>query len=169
MGLIQYYKLKFILYSDFLSFYLMFFSFFFFKGSYLFIDRGEGSEKEMERNINVWLPLVRPLLRTWPTTQVCALIGNWTGDPLVQRPEFKPLSHTRQHQCSFSFPGSHLGYCVTFWCDASPGFSAQVPHFPCYRWPWLFRGGLFRDFVGCPSKGFAAVLFGIRLVVFLLV
>ena len=33
---------------------------FFFKGFiYLFLDRGEGREKE-ERNINVWLPLVRP-------------------------------------------------------------------------------------------------------------
>ena len=26
-----------------------------------------------ERNINVWLPLVRPLLGTWSATQTCAL------------------------------------------------------------------------------------------------
>ena len=53
---------------------------------YLFIlERGEGKEKE-ERNINVWLPLVRPLLGTWPVTQACALIGNWTGDHLVCSP-----------------------------------------------------------------------------------
>ena len=27
---------------------------------YLFLERGEGREKKRERNINVWLPLVRP-------------------------------------------------------------------------------------------------------------
>ena len=29
----------------------------------------------------MWLPLACPLLGTWPATQVCALTGNWTGDP----------------------------------------------------------------------------------------
>ena len=33
---------------------------------YLFLERGEGREKERERNINVWLPLERPLLGTRP-------------------------------------------------------------------------------------------------------
>ena len=33
-------------------------------------------EGERERNINVWLPLVRPLLGTWPATQARALTGN---------------------------------------------------------------------------------------------
>ena len=32
---------------------------------YLFLDRREGWEKE-ERNISVWLPLMCPLLGTWP-------------------------------------------------------------------------------------------------------
>ena len=32
---------------------------------YLFLDRGEGMEKERERNINVWLPVMYPLLGTW--------------------------------------------------------------------------------------------------------
>ena len=45
---------------------------------YLFLDRGEAKEKERETNINVWLPLMRPLLGTWPATQVCALTGNRT-------------------------------------------------------------------------------------------
>ena len=49
-----------------------------------------------ERNINVWLPLTRPLLGTWPTTQACALTGNRTSDPLVLRLMLNPLSHTRQ-------------------------------------------------------------------------
>ena len=30
-------------------------------------------EYEKERNINVWLPLMLPLLGTWPITQACAL------------------------------------------------------------------------------------------------
>ena len=46
---------------------------------YLFLDRGEGREKEGEKNINVWLPLECPLLGTWPATQTCALDweSNW--------------------------------------------------------------------------------------------
>ena len=63
---------------------------------YLILDRGEGREKERERNINVWLPLSCPLLGTWPTTQTCALVGNQTGDLLVHRPMLNLLSHTSQ-------------------------------------------------------------------------
>ena len=46
---------------------------------YLFIFREKGREGKRERNINVWLPLARPLLGTWPTTQACALDweSNW--------------------------------------------------------------------------------------------
>ena len=36
---------------------------------FLFLDRGEGGE----RNITVWVPLACPRLGTWPTTQACAL------------------------------------------------------------------------------------------------
>ena len=43
---------------------------------YLFLERGEGREKEGERNINVWLPPMHPLLGTWPTIQACTLTGN---------------------------------------------------------------------------------------------
>ena len=53
---------------------------------YLFLERGEGKEKERERKINVWLPLVCPLLGTQPATQACVLTGNRTGDPLVHSP-----------------------------------------------------------------------------------
>ena len=54
---------------------------FFFKGFiYLFLERGEGKEKKRERNINVWLHLVHPLLGTWPATQAWALDWNRTGD-----------------------------------------------------------------------------------------
>ena len=50
---------------------------------YLFLDRGEGWEKETERNINVWLPLVCPFLGTWPTIQASVLTGNRTSSLLV--------------------------------------------------------------------------------------
>ena len=69
----------------------------FFKRSYLFIyDRGEGREKERERKINVWLPLMCPPLGSWPAAQVCVLTGNRTSDPLVHRLVFNPLSNTSQ-------------------------------------------------------------------------
>ena len=69
----------------------------FFLRFYLFtFERGEEREKERERNISVWLPLMCSLLGTWPTTQACALTGNRTGDPLVHRPALNPLSHTSQ-------------------------------------------------------------------------
>ena len=42
---------------------------------YLFVERGREGE-ERERHINVWLPLMRPLLGTWPETQARALTGN---------------------------------------------------------------------------------------------
>ena len=70
-----------ILFNIFLLFYYLKDSctFNFFKSFYLFLQRGEGRKKEGERNINVWLPLARPLLGTWPTTQASAR----THDPLV--------------------------------------------------------------------------------------
>ena len=43
-----------------------------------------------------WVPLTCPHLGTWPTTQVCALTGNRTSDPLVCKLALSPLSHTNQ-------------------------------------------------------------------------
>ena len=60
--------------------------------------RGERREK----NINVRLPLVHPLLGTWPATQARALTGNRTGTPLVRRPALNPLSHTSEGRFSES-------------------------------------------------------------------
>ena len=57
----------------------------------LFMLRGEGREKERERNINVWLPLVHPQLGTWPATQAFAVTGNQTSNPLLCRPPLNPL------------------------------------------------------------------------------
>ena len=43
---------------------------------YIYILERGGRKGERERNINVWLPLVHPLLGTWPAIQACALTGN---------------------------------------------------------------------------------------------
>ena len=57
---------------------------------YFFIFRKKGRERERGRDIVVWLPLTRPLLVTWPTTQACALTGNQSPGPLVHRPALNP-------------------------------------------------------------------------------
>ena len=43
---------------------------------YLFLERGEGKEKERERNIEVWLPLLCPQLGDLAHNQARALAGN---------------------------------------------------------------------------------------------
>ena len=63
---------------------------------YLFLEKGEGREKERERNISVWLPLTRSKLGTGYATQAHVLTGNRTSNPLVCRPALKPLSHSSQ-------------------------------------------------------------------------
>ena len=69
---------------------------------YLFIcERGEGSEKERERNIDVWevhwsVPLTAPQLGTWPTAQACDLTGNQTSNLSVHGLSLNPLNHTIQ-------------------------------------------------------------------------
>ena len=69
----------------------------YFKNDFIyFLERREGREKERERNINMELPLMHPLLETWPATQACALAGNRIGDPLVHRPTLNPWSYTSQ-------------------------------------------------------------------------
>ena len=73
----------------------------FLKILFIHFYRGEGREKERERNINVWLPLERPQPGTWPATQACAMTGNRTGEPLVHRLVLNPLSHTSQDRTFF--------------------------------------------------------------------
>ena len=75
---------------------LLYFYFIFQRCIYLFLERGEGKEEEMERNINMWLPLACPLLMTWPATQACTLTRNRSCDPLVCKTVLSPLSHTGQ-------------------------------------------------------------------------
>ena len=63
---------------------------------YLFLETEEGKEKEREETSLCGCLSCAPLLGTWPKTQACALIGNWTRDPLVHKPALNPLSHTSQ-------------------------------------------------------------------------
>ena len=63
---------------------------------YLLLETGEGREEGKGRNINVWLPLTRPLQGTQTATQECALTEYLTDDLLVHRLALNPLSHTSQ-------------------------------------------------------------------------
>ena len=60
--------------------------------------------RQRERNINVWLPVMRLLLGSCPATQACVLTGNRTGDTLVRRLVLIPLSHTSQGHRVFYTP-----------------------------------------------------------------
>ena len=61
------------------------------------------------------LPLVRPLLGTWSTTQACALSENRTRHPLVRRLALNPLSHTSQGLIHHLGPWVNLDGCLLFW------------------------------------------------------
>ena len=61
-----------------------------------------------ERYTN-WLPLVRPLLGTWPTTQAYALTRNRTSNLLVHRLALNPLS-LRHFECN-----GHTVHMLTQW------------------------------------------------------
>ena len=63
---------------------------------YLFIFRQRGREGREGDNPQCVVACHAPLQGTWPTTQVCALTGNQTGDLLVRRLALNPLSHTSQ-------------------------------------------------------------------------
>ena len=86
------------------------FLFFFKDFIYLFLERGERKEREKERNINVWLPLTRPLVGTWPTTQACALTGNWTSNLWFTA----CTQSTKLHQ-----PGLLLHFCLLYSTSSS--------------------------------------------------
>ena len=58
---------------------------FFLKSIFIFLEQRE----ERERNIDQ-LPLTHLPLRTWPTSQACALTGNLTSNPSVYRLALNP-------------------------------------------------------------------------------
>ena len=59
----------------------------------LFLDRGEGSEKGRERNINVWMPLACPLLGTWPATLAWERFGWQVHAQSTEPHQPWPLGH----------------------------------------------------------------------------
>ena len=77
---------------------------------YSFLEKWE----EKERNISVWLPLMRPVLGIRPATQACALTGNRTGNPLVHSPysiHWATPAGYMYHNCLIhSFTDGHLAY-----------------------------------------------------------
>ena len=86
---------------------------YFFLKKYLSLERGEGREKEKERNINVWLPLACPKLGTWSAVQARALTGKRNSHTLVHGPVLSPLSHTSQDDSlAVSYKIRHV---VTTW------------------------------------------------------
>ena len=87
----------------------------FFKRFYLFLERGEGSGRERERNIDVWLPLPCSQMGTWPASQVYALTRNQTSNPLVHGPVLNPLSHTSQGSISYFLNDLLLLSFLSFW------------------------------------------------------
>ena len=112
------------------------FYFFFKHFIYLFLERGQGREKERETNVDVWekhrsFASHTPPTGTWPVTQACALTGNQTSDILVCRTMLNPLSHTSQ--------GSSVDlndvstYCQTISRD--PELSWYSSRSECSWWP----------------------------------
>ena len=79
------------------------------------------AEKERERNIYIdhhQLPLARPQLGTWPTTQACALTENQTGDLSMSRSALNPLSHAsrgRKNYFSLVLPLCLLNFLHIFY------------------------------------------------------
>ena len=67
---------------------------------YLFLERGREGQRKGEKHQCMVASHVPPT-GTWPATQKCALTGNLTGDPLVQRSVLNLLSHISQ--CCFNF------------------------------------------------------------------
>ena len=69
------------------------------KRFYLLISREREREGEREgENHQCAVVSVRTELKSWPATQACALTGNRTSVPLVQRPPLNPLSHHQPGQ-----------------------------------------------------------------------
>ena len=126
------------------------FSFSFLKDCiYLFLERGDGRQREGEKNQYVVASRV-PQLGTWPATQACALTGNRTGDPLVHKPELNPLSYTSQGSSMVLIKINILIWPTRprkgQWIKPSvipPAGSAATPHIPTFNFRPFFRHILF--------------------------
>ena len=89
----------------------------------LFLERGEGREKDRERNINMWLPLPHPQLGTWPTTRHVPWLGI----------ELATLWFTGQHSVHWATPArAQYSFLKTTFC-AYDLFCFFLP-FICYSY-----------------------------------
>ena len=96
---------------------------------FYFLERGDGREKERQRNINVWLPL------TWPPTGDLAcnpgMCPDWESNwwPFGSQLELNPLSYTSQGPLTTFY---HL--CYLFPVPFSPFSPSPSPtdNPPCY-------------------------------------
>ena len=78
----------------------------------------------------MWLPLMHPLLETWPETQACALTGNRTSDSLVHRSVLAQSTEPRQPATTAVFKAvecigrKHSEYSIvsaeSFWGEELP-------------------------------------------------
>ena len=94
------------------------FFFFFFKILFvcLFVCSEMGKGGRNRGGETDQLPLTSPPVRTWPTTQACALTRNQTGEFSVHRPALNPLSHTSQGK-----PAILIGLGGNWRGETSPG------------------------------------------------
>ena len=86
----------------------------------------------------MWLPLTRPLLGTWSSTQAHALTGNRTSDPLVHRLAFSPLSHTSQGGSKISKACSCLGV-FACGCPIAPELFVEKNLLHCFAFVALSK------------------------------
>ena len=92
---------------------LLFLLLFFFKRFYLFLDRGEGREKEGGRETSICGCLSHaPYWRPGLETQACALTGSPPDDPWARRQALNPLSHTSQGSPSSSELSFFSAFCT---------------------------------------------------------
>ena len=95
---------------------------------YLFLDRGEGKEKERVRNISMWLPLMCPLPGTWPQPRPVP----WLGINLVTLRFAARVQSTELQPGEFSnFIILHWAFCYAFWeIPSTLAFNFYIDFYP---------------------------------------
>ena len=117
------------------------------------LDRGEGRETDRKRNINVWLPLVHPLLGTWPAIQACAwlgielatMFGSQAGAQSAEPHQPELLSFSLWHlwndkQWYFIKVSHDLDLSICSWLDLCYAFWEELLHEWSACWRHYLRG-----------------------------
>ena len=106
---------------------------------FIFKERRKG-EREGEKHRLIASRMPPTGEGSWPATQACALVGNWTSDPLVCRLVLNPLSHNtsqgRAHAFEFASAPGQQGSQMSV-------FSFSSLQFMCF--PFLFLCIDFRE------------------------